>query len=76
MTLPLSQNCSFVDDTTLVVLARTLRLITTIQDLALTTKTLRADWEERQISILTLVRDLVAEKSGRPLLLVWHHYKR
>jgi hypothetical protein len=61
------QICSFTDDTTLVTLARTLRLIVAIQDLALSTKTLRADWEERQISILTLVRDLVTEKSGRSL---------
>jgi hypothetical protein len=67
----IGQNCSFADDTTLVALARTLRLIITIQDLALTTKTLRADWEKRQVSILTLVRDLVAERSGMSHLLVW-----
>jgi hypothetical protein len=66
------QNCSFSDNTTLVALARTLRLIVTIQDLALTTKTLRADWEKRHISILTLVRDLVAEPSGTSHSFVWY----
>jgi E3 ubiquitin-protein ligase listerin len=45
-------------------MARTLRLIGAIQDLALTTQSLRADWEKRQISILTLVRDLVIERPG------------
>lgn len=53
-----------MDDSTLVVLARTLRLIITIQDLASTNKSLRADWQERRITTLTLVRDLIAERSG------------
>ncbi|KAJ7150874.1 hypothetical protein C8R43DRAFT_887120 [Mycena crocata] len=51
---------ALTDDETLVTLARTLRLITLIQDLALTNKTLRADWEGRQMEILTMVRDLAA----------------
>ncbi|KAJ7676451.1 hypothetical protein B0H17DRAFT_1334447 [Mycena rosella] len=54
------ENAALTDDDTLVVLARTLRLIILIQDLTLTNKTLRASWEERQMQILTMVRDLAA----------------
>ncbi|KAJ7484301.1 hypothetical protein FB451DRAFT_1554863 [Mycena latifolia] len=54
------ENAALTDDDTLVALARTLRLIILIQDLALTNKTLRASWEERQMQILTMVRDLAA----------------
>ncbi|KAJ7753853.1 hypothetical protein B0H16DRAFT_1886878 [Mycena metata] len=54
------ENAALTDDDTLVSLARTLRLIILIQDLALTNKTLRASWEERQMQILTMVRDLAA----------------
>ncbi|GLB39355.1 putative ring finger [Lyophyllum shimeji] len=49
---------SITDDTTLVTLARTLRLIILIQDLVLTNKALRASWQERRMPILTMVRDL------------------
>jgi hypothetical protein len=52
------------DDATLVALARTLRLIILIQDLSSTNKTLRASWEERQMEILKLVRDLAAGQLG------------
>ncbi|KAJ7702616.1 hypothetical protein B0H16DRAFT_1394969 [Mycena metata] len=54
------ENAALTHDDTLVSLARTLRLIILIQDLALTNKTLRASWEERQMQILTMVRDLAA----------------
>ncbi|KAJ7512370.1 hypothetical protein B0H11DRAFT_479514 [Mycena galericulata] len=54
------ENAALTDDETLVTLARTLRLIILIQDLASTNKTLRASWEERQIQVLTMVRDLAA----------------
>ncbi|KAJ7096074.1 hypothetical protein C8R44DRAFT_889801 [Mycena epipterygia] len=54
------ENAALTDDETLVTLARTLRLIILIQDLTLTNKSLRADWEERQMGILTMVRDLAA----------------
>ncbi|KAJ7746508.1 hypothetical protein DFH07DRAFT_962981 [Mycena maculata] len=54
------ENAALTDDETLVTLARTLRLIILIQDLALTNKTLRASWEERQMQVLTMVRDLAA----------------
>ncbi|KAJ6608207.1 hypothetical protein B0H10DRAFT_2068569 [Mycena sp. CBHHK59/15] len=54
------ENSELTDDATLVTLARTLRLIILIQDLALTNKALRASWEERQMQILTMVRDLAA----------------
>ncbi|KAJ7056206.1 hypothetical protein C8F01DRAFT_377750 [Mycena amicta] len=56
------ENASLTDDDTLVVLARTLRLIILVQDLARTNKTLRATWEERHMTILTMVRDLAAGK--------------
>jgi hypothetical protein len=58
------QNASLTDDETLVSLARTLRLIILIQDLTLTNKTLRASWQERQMQILTMVRDLAAGQLG------------
>ncbi|TFK49320.1 hypothetical protein OE88DRAFT_1713557 [Heliocybe sulcata] len=56
------ENCSFNDESSLVTLARTLWLVTAIQDLATTNKSLRAVWEERRQSVLTLVRDLVASR--------------
>ncbi|KAG6916946.1 hypothetical protein DXG01_004633 [Tephrocybe rancida] len=52
------EESSLSDDTTLVTLARTLRLIALIQDLASTNKSLRTEWEERTMPILTTVRDL------------------
>ncbi|KAG6818998.1 hypothetical protein H0H93_016518, partial [Arthromyces matolae] len=54
------EESSLADDATLVTLARTLRLILLIQDLTSTNKSLRTQWEERKISILTFVRDLAA----------------
>ena len=45
-------------------LARTLRLVISIQDLTSSNKSLRADWQGRQILILTLIRDLVVKPSG------------
>ncbi|KAJ6470235.1 hypothetical protein C8R47DRAFT_760272 [Mycena vitilis] len=54
------ESSALTDDETLATLARTLRLVILIQDLALTNKTLRASWEERQMQILTMVRDLAA----------------
>ncbi|KAJ7669444.1 hypothetical protein DFH06DRAFT_1321521 [Mycena polygramma] len=54
------ESAALTDDETLVTLARTLWLIILIQDLALTNKALRASWEERQMQILTMVRDLAA----------------
>ncbi|KAF7323573.1 Delta-9 fatty acid desaturase protein [Mycena kentingensis (nom. inval.)] len=56
------ENVSLTEDDTLVLLARTLRLVILIQDLARTNKTLRASWDERSIPILTLVRDIAASK--------------
>ncbi|KAF5380135.1 hypothetical protein D9615_006188 [Tricholomella constricta] len=58
------ENSSMTDDSTLVTLARTLRLIILIQDLASTNKSLRADWQERKMPILTLVRDLATVSIG------------
>ena len=58
------QNSSFSDDSTLVGLARTLRLIISVQDLASMNKALRADWQARQMPILMLVRDLATAKLG------------
>jgi E3 ubiquitin-protein ligase listerin len=52
------------DDSTLVSLARTLELIMTVQDLASTNKTLRANFREREVTILGLVRDLVSVSIG------------
>lgn len=60
LTLYIPQNASFEDEETLVVLWRTVRLIQMIQDLVVYNKTLKADWHERQTTILSLLRDLVA----------------
>ncbi|KII91341.1 hypothetical protein PLICRDRAFT_38089 [Plicaturopsis crispa FD-325 SS-3] len=57
------ETCSFSDDSTLVTMARTLKLVLAVQDLASTNKSLRADWQERQTGVLTLIRDMVAVKS-------------
>ncbi len=42
----------------------TLKLLIIIQDLASTNKSLRAQWDERKIANLVLVRDLAAKKLG------------
>ena len=44
------------------ILWRTIRLIQVIQDQALYTKTLRADWKQRETTVLTLLRDIVASE--------------
>ncbi|KAH7921570.1 hypothetical protein BV22DRAFT_1096259 [Leucogyrophana mollusca] len=58
------ENCSFSEDATLTALGRSLRLVLLIDDLVLTNKSLRASWEERRLSILTLVRNLVSADTG------------
>ncbi|TDL24483.1 hypothetical protein BD410DRAFT_785971 [Rickenella mellea] len=58
------ENCSFNDGTTLVMLARTLKLLLSIRELAETNKALRTAWQEREMPILILIRDLVAQSSG------------
>ncbi|KAI0056618.1 hypothetical protein BV25DRAFT_1995499 [Artomyces pyxidatus] len=54
------ENSSFEDDESLTLLWRTIRLIQVIQDLITYNKALRAQWQERQSSILILLRDIVA----------------
>ncbi|KAG6865555.1 hypothetical protein C0991_001559 [Blastosporella zonata] len=58
------EGSSLTDDTTLGTLARTLRLVTLMQDLCSTNKSLRAEWEERKMPILTMVRDLATVSLG------------
>jgi len=53
-----------VDDMSLVTLARSLRLIATIQDLVLTNRSLRAVWDERKVPILRMARDLATGSHG------------
>lgn len=60
----LRQNSSFAESSTLTTLARTLRLIMTIQELAASNKSLRSVWAEREATILKSVRDLTAQKLG------------
>lgn len=62
--IDISQNCSLEDSTTLTTLGRTLRLVAVIDDLALTNKPLRADWNERRGTVLGLVKDVVAVNTG------------
>ncbi|EJD05481.1 uncharacterized protein FOMMEDRAFT_103536 [Fomitiporia mediterranea MF3/22] len=58
------ENCSFVDTSSLVALTRTLKLILIIQDLCGSNKSLRAAWQEREMQILSLVRNIVQHASG------------
>jgi hypothetical protein len=58
--LSFTQNTSFEDDTTLTTLWRTIRLIQVIQEHVLCNKALRADWKQRETTVLTLLRDIVA----------------
>ncbi|KAG8216452.1 hypothetical protein J3R82DRAFT_6559 [Butyriboletus roseoflavus] len=53
------ENCSLEDSATLTTFGRTLRLVIAIDDLALTNKPLRANWDERKATVLGLVRDVV-----------------
>ncbi|KAI0273234.1 hypothetical protein BGY98DRAFT_998534 [Russula aff. rugulosa BPL654] len=57
------ENASFEDDTTLTILWRTIKLIQVIQDHVLYNKALRADWKQRETTVLTLLRDIVASES-------------
>ncbi|KAH9041508.1 hypothetical protein EDB83DRAFT_2409286 [Lactarius deliciosus] len=56
------ENTSFEDDTTLTTLWRTIRLIQVIQDQVLYNKALRADWKQRETTVLSLLRDIVASE--------------
>ncbi|KAK7439775.1 hypothetical protein VKT23_017349 [Stygiomarasmius scandens] len=56
------ESCSLVDNDTLVTLARTLRLVILIRDLASTNKELRVDWVERETAVLTLVRNFATSQ--------------
>jgi hypothetical protein len=58
------QNAPITDDETLVALARTLKLVVSIEELASTNKSLRASWQERKMSILTMIRDLATVSLG------------
>ena len=48
----------------LVTLARTLRLVASIEELASTNKSLRASWQERKVSILIMIKDLATVSLG------------
>ncbi|KAF9818038.1 hypothetical protein IEO21_02999 [Rhodonia placenta] len=56
------ENASFKEASTLVNLSRTLRLLIAVEDLTSTNKSLRAVWQERETTCLSLVRDLAATK--------------
>jgi hypothetical protein len=45
---------------TLTTLWRTIRLIQAIQDQVLYSKALRAEWKQRETTVLSLLRDIVA----------------
>lgn len=62
--LNICQNASFKEASTLVNLSRTLRLLIAVEDLTSTNKSLRAVWQERETTCLSLVRDLAATKLG------------
>lgn len=54
------KNCSLGDNSTLVTLFRSLKVVLALEDLVTTNRALRAVWEERKTKILTLIRDIVA----------------
>ncbi|KDQ60057.1 hypothetical protein JAAARDRAFT_32435 [Jaapia argillacea MUCL 33604] len=58
------ENGSFEDVSTLVVLTRTLRVVIGVQDLVSTNKGLRATWQDREPSVLSLIRNLLATKQA------------
>lgn len=62
--MPISQFVSFADHSTLVALARTLRLVTTVRDLCATNKALRAVWQDREPKVLSMIRDLASARVG------------
>ncbi|KAH9988778.1 hypothetical protein BJV74DRAFT_459602 [Russula compacta] len=59
------ENASFEDDATLTILWRTIKLIQVIQDQVLYNKALRVDWKQRETTVLTLLRDIVASEPKR-----------
>jgi predicted nuclease of predicted toxin-antitoxin system len=61
---PRVKDCSLTDDNTLVTLARTLRLIIVVQDLAAANRSLRDDWKPKHTTILTL-RNVVTVRLGK-----------
>ncbi|KAF7975675.1 hypothetical protein HWV62_8773 [Athelia sp. TMB] len=61
------ESCSLAEDDALVVLARTLRLIIIIEDLAATNKTLRSDWHARRTAVFAFVLNLVEENPSKPM---------
>jgi len=56
------------DASTLVTLARSLKLVVIVEELVTTNRALRAVWQGRRTQILTLIRDIVATPSvGFPM---------
>ncbi|PCH44774.1 hypothetical protein WOLCODRAFT_145160 [Wolfiporia cocos MD-104 SS10] len=56
------EDVSLTEPDTLVTLSRTLRLFMATEDLASTNKALREMWQQRRLTCLTLIRDLVTAK--------------
>ena len=59
-----SQNADLTDAGALTTVARTLKLVALIEDLASSNKSLRTDWEERRQNVFSLVRDMASIKLG------------
>ncbi|KAF8531403.1 hypothetical protein JB92DRAFT_2851839 [Gautieria morchelliformis] len=64
------ENSTFDDSDGVVILSRTLRLLTIILDLTFSNKYLRVLWEQRSKTILVLIRDLLAAKTDQMSLSV------
>lgn len=71
----MSQNCSLEDSATLTTLGRTLKLVIAIEDLALTNKPLRANWDERKTAVLGIIKDVVAVNTGGRLVVSAYNSK-
>ncbi|KAH0834818.1 hypothetical protein J3R83DRAFT_10427 [Lanmaoa asiatica] len=54
------ENCSLEDSAMLTTLGRTLRLVIAIDALSSTNKPLRANWDGRKVTVLELIRNMVA----------------
>lgn len=60
----LLQAADIMNDMALAPLARSLKLIIAIQEVAATNKVLKAEWSKREVPVLKMVRDLASVRIG------------
>ena len=62
------ENCTFEDSSSIPTLFYTLRLLINVQELTRSSKMLRAAWKEREVALLSLVKNLVRGAKGTSCL--------